>query len=208
MLHSAEARWFFRGTIPTAVDDWFLGGHRIEPESRIDRYLVFPGCDSVGVKLRDTDGSRGGELEIKALIGAPQVTRLTRDVTARTDAWVKWTCPTQAFLEGPGSMRSAGSSWVTVTKLRSLRKFALDGDGFVEVGADQPPDEGCDAELTALDVNRTPWWTFGFEASGPREAVRSHLLTVASRWLEREPPCDLGVIQSASYPTWVAGFVA
>ncbi|MGH8929935.1 MAG: hypothetical protein ACRDZO_04690 [Egibacteraceae bacterium] len=208
MLYSAEARWFFKGAIPKAVDDWFLDGNRVEPEVRVDRYLVFPGCDSVGVKLRDADGSQGGEFEIKALVGASQVTRFTRDVTARTDAWVKWTCPAQAFLQGPRAMRSAESSWVTVTKQRSLRRFSLDGDVCVEVEADQHPDGGCDAELTALEVNRTPWWTFGFESSGPREAVRSHLLAVASRWLDRGSPCDLGVIQSASYPTWVAGIAA
>lgn len=161
MLYSAEARWFFKGAIPRAVDDWFLDGRCV------------------------ADGSRGGELEIKALVGAPQVTRLTRDVSARTDA-----------------------SWVTVTKQRSLGSFSLDDDACAEVGADQHPDKGCDAELTALEVNRTPWWTFGFKSSGPPEAVRSHLLAVASRWLARASPCDLGVIHSASYPTWLAGIAA
>ena len=53
MLHSAEIRWFVPGQIPQAVLDWFGAGHALKPEEkRIDEYLMFPDCDTVGVKLR------------------------------------------------------------------------------------------------------------------------------------------------------------
>lgn len=207
MRYSAESRWFFNDALPAGVDDWFQEGRPVEPESRIDRYLVFPGCDCVGVKVRDADHSNGGKFEIKALIGSPQVTRFSSKVTARTDAWVKWTSPAESSLSWVEAIIASEPSWLIIEKRRSLRKFSLDGNIYAEVTIDTQPEEGCNVELVTLQVDGDPWWTFGFESFGPREAVRSHLLTGATRWFERDAPCTFGVIQSLSYPTWVAGFV-
>jgi hypothetical protein len=187
--HSAEARWFFTGTIPDPVEDWFLDGNASEPESRVDRYLVFPGCESVGVKLRDADDRGGGDFEIKVWVGAPQVTRFTPEVTARTDAWVKWSSPT------PAPPRWVEPSFVTVAKERRQRTFSLDGG------------TGANAEVVTLEVDGRSWWTLGLESFGPREAVRPALLTVATHWFVHQPPCELGVIRSMSYPTWLAGLI-
>lgn len=207
MLYSAESRWFFNDPLPAEIDDWFKEGRTVEPESRTDRYLVFPGCDCVGVKVRDADHSKAGEFEIKALISPPQVTRFSPNATARTDAWVKWTSPAELCPSWMEAILASEPSWLTVKKRRSLRKFSSHGKTYVEVPRAMQPEEGCNVELVTLQVNGDAWWTFGFESFGPREAVRSHLLTGATRWFERGAPCTFGVIQSLSYPTWVAGFV-
>lgn len=207
MLYSAESRWFFNDGLPAAVDDWFLEGHAIEPESRTDRYLVFPGCDCVGVKLRQADDAGGGKFEVKALVGAPEISRFSPRATARTDAWVKWTCPTESFPDWVEAILASESSWLTIQKRRSSRRFSLDGNACAEVANDLQPKEGCDVELVVLQVDGDLWWTLGFESFGPREAVRSNLRTIATRWFERDAPCTFGAIQSLSYAAWVAGFV-
>ncbi len=112
----------------------FLDGRAVDPESRVDRYLALPGCESVGVKLRGTNDPTGGKLEIKALVGGVQVTRFRPNVVGRTDAWVKWTHPTQV-----DQIISAEPSWVAVKKRRSLRTFSLDENVCAEVGADLLP---------------------------------------------------------------------
>jgi hypothetical protein len=207
MLYSAEARWFFNTGLPAEVGDWFLEGRTIEPESRTDRYLIFPGCDCLGVKLRESDDANTGAFEVKALIGAPEITRFSPRATARTDAWVKWTCSTEAFPDWVEAILASESSWVTIQKHRSSRRFSLDGNGCAEVPKDSEPKEGCDVEIVTLQVDGDPWWTFGFESFGPRETVRPSLHAVATRWFERDGPCTFGVVQSLSYATWVAGFV-
>ena len=80
MLYSAELRWFFEGDVPMAMDAWFREGASVEAEVRRDRYLVFPGCDSVGVKIRDVSERKGGRFEVKASIGTPEVVWLTPTV--------------------------------------------------------------------------------------------------------------------------------
>ncbi len=166
---------------------------------------MFPGCDCLGVKIRDADHPKGGKFEVKALVSAPQVTRFSPSTTARSDAWVKWTCPTELFPGWVEAVTASEPSWLKVKKRRSLRKFSLDGH-YAEVRTDLQPEEGCNVELVTLQVDGDLWWTFGFESFGPREAVRSHLFTVATRWFERDAPCAFGVVQSLSYATWVAGF--
>ena len=54
MFHTAEARWFIPVALPDAVLDWFRAGRPLGSEGvQVHEYLLFPDCESVGVKLRD-----------------------------------------------------------------------------------------------------------------------------------------------------------
>src|SRR5437764_7681412 len=93
MLDSAEIRWFLPSPSSGFVDavlKWFKSqytadGVGVQSEKREDSYLVFPGCDSIGVKLR-----AGKDLEIKAIAASPRPFQLDSGVSGRIDQWVKY----------------------------------------------------------------------------------------------------------------------
>ncbi len=63
MLLSNELRWFYPGKLPENIQLWFQQNCLIDPlkspEEREDVYLYSPGCDYLGIKLRQ------GRLEVK-----------------------------------------------------------------------------------------------------------------------------------------------
>jgi hypothetical protein len=205
MLETAEIRWFFKDSAPSAVRDWFAEDRNLSVEERTDTYLVFPGCESVGVKLRDAGPGRETKFEVKAIRGAPQVINLPSGVAGRADSWVKWSHSTSAFDQLP-ALGGNESTWVATRKRRLLRRFSMDQDSLQEKPIDEPPSAGCNIDLVDLDTADGAWWTLGFESFGPATDLRSLLHAVATSWFDRHPPpVPLRVTSSIAYPTWVAG---
>lgn len=207
MQHSAEIRWFVAGALTPEVHDWFCQGQTLEPEERTDRYLVFPGCESVGVKIRDGGATGKDPFEIKALKGAAETLQLPNSISGRTECWVKWSnsMPSdQAWLQ---ALRAEPAGWLAVAKKRWVRKFTVTGDGATEVPSEQRPAEGCNVELTELEVGVERWWSFAFEAFGVPERVRDNLRVAAVHFLSTEHPLtQLTVANSCSYAAWLANF--
>lgn len=83
MLHSAEIRWFHQGLLPLPTVQWFCDGQSLSMEERTDHYLVFPGCESVGVKIREES------FEIKALKGMPDSVQFPAGVSGRVECWIE-----------------------------------------------------------------------------------------------------------------------
>ena len=56
MLISNELRWFYPGNLPENIQLWFQQNCLLDPlkspEAREDVYLYSPGCDYLGIKLR------------------------------------------------------------------------------------------------------------------------------------------------------------
>lgn len=192
-LHTAEVRWFWRGSLPPEMVAWLLDGDDPGPNRRTDRYLVFPGCETIGVKRRD------GNFEIKARRGGAEVVQFPDGGAGRADRWVKW-----ASADAP-NLGTTG--WINVGKARRQRQWVPDGDGWREIDPDATPPAGCSVEVTAVRVNGGDWWTFGFEAVGPPEEGPL-LLHRAARWLfaRGTPPVPLDASRSCAYPTWLATF--
>ncbi len=63
----------------------------------------------------------------------------------------------------------------------------------------------CAVELTEFDVRGEAWWTLGFEATGPAEALRGELDAAATLVFEQAPPggVELGMDNSGSYAQWL-----
>ena len=171
---------------------------------RADEYLIFPDCDTVGVKQRQ------GKLEVKALVAGPRPFSLSRvGVAGRMDQWVKWSFASQLQKQLEVEIAQAGP-WRKVVKDRYLQKYSFDSGHMVAVPPDNQPDTGCNIELTKISVEADVWdWlTFGFEAFGPSgrviamldEAVE-HFFTAHGR-----APVKLDGHDSLSYPTWLACF--
>ncbi len=203
MQHSSEARWFFKGELPDRLVAWF--GPSTEPEARSDRYLVFPGCDSVGVKIRDANDPSRSQFEVKAQIRGPRVVRLGPRATARVDEWVKWSAPLDRFPQWADSILASEPTWITVDKQRRRRLFSVDRGEPTEVAFDDQPTEGCTVDLvTLLAAGHERWWTVGLESLGSAESCAPNLLCVGRFVFSESAPQELEIVQSLSYATWAA----
>jgi len=207
MVHSAEVRWFIPTTLPERVQDWFKDGQP-SPEledSRVDEYLLFPDCDSVGVKLRE------GKLEIKAMLCAPRPISMGAGINGRTDQWVKWSFKSEGLRDLNLGLHQSGK-WVKVRKERCLRKFSADAN-IVEVPAKQKPFPiaGCNVELTRIEVEEDPrfWFSLGFESFGPSGSTSKILDDTLRLFFKKRglmPGVPLNGLASLSYPAWLATF--
>jgi hypothetical protein len=60
-------------------------------------------------------------------------------------------------------------------------------------------------ELTEVDVRGEAWWSLGFEATGPAEALRGELDAAAALVFAQALPggMELGLDDSTSYAQWL-----
>ena len=75
--------------------------------------------------------------------------------------------------------------------------------GVCVPGLSQEP--GCAVELTDVRVRGEPWWTLGFEATGPTLALRTELdAAVAAVFAQPWPGgVELGMGDNQSYAQWL-----
>jgi len=188
---SLEVRWLFPGRPAPAVTGWF---GRFPAETRLveDAYLLDPHLPGLSVKLR------GRALEVKMYCGSPGRLELAGCARGRLERWQKW-----SFSHGPpgrGSVNPAG--WGPVSKRRRISWFSQ------ATGVGAPPlaeEPRCAVELTEVDVRGEAWWTMGFEATGPAEALRGELDAAAALVFAQALPggLELGMDDSTSYAQWL-----
>ena len=191
MLTSFEIRWFYVGKLPVAISDWFehdeLGGKLQAPEEREDVYLYSPGCEYLGIKLRQ------GRLEIKWRNAELDIVRLGEGVKGKLEKWDKWMCedPSQESFKPEAVLGK--SSWVSVKKVRILRKASLTQSLY----------EGCAMEITQLNVKGNDWWSLAFETLGAEASKLEQLKTIATQAFETYNGSQLQVQDSYAYPSWL-----
>jgi hypothetical protein len=208
MWRTAEARWFVQGSLPDEVLGWFKMGQTLAPEGvQVHEYLVFPDCQSVGVKLRE------GRFEIKAILAVPRPLSPDLAIKGRTDHWVKWSLASEGLQTLEPALHQSGR-WLEVHKERFLRKFSADRDCLVEVSPPLGsfPRSGANIELTRIEVEANPrwWFSLGFEAFGPPAVVDKILLDALRLFFKdhgQVPGISLGEDNSLSYPAWLAKVV-
>lgn len=205
MFHSAEIRWFFAGRPGEDEARWIdRDAGALEEPVRTDAYLVFPGCTTVGVKVRQ------GNLEVKALTRTPEPVEYASGASGYRGAWVKWSAASAHIDELVG----AGERRAFVEKRRTVR-LMLQG-----TSASPETARGCRLELTNLRVLIRPagtgpplghdwadaehWWTFGLEAFGPPGDDLLGILDANAAQLTRgEGMSRLKAEASFSYPGWL-----
>jgi hypothetical protein len=198
LMYSAEIRWFFEDNLPDTIENWFRRHPRCsDGETRVDEYLLVPGCETVNIKLR------GKNFEVKALVTPPHVTKIG-DVVGLADGWVKWSLGDPAVTRFAAAMR-ADVALASVHKTRFLVKCSFDTGAPQEVPADAHPVQGCNAEVTAIEFAGRPWWTIALEAFGSVASIERILLSAAARFFgDGSAPHRLDVEQSCSYAVWLA----
>ena len=199
MLVSAELRWFWRDSVPPAVEAWFrereipAGGGK----SRTDEYLVDRSQIELGLKKR---GEKPG-IEIKGLVGIRRMVAIPFD--GRVQIWSKWTSE---------SLTIDHLTRVAVHKTRWLRKYDTAGPDVIEIELDEDerprsspeklPERGCHFEVVSLEVDgSTAWASVGFEAFGDLSTVENSLdRTLRHVAMATELPAG----RELSYPGWLA----
>lgn len=208
MLLTAELRWFYRGALPEEVLHWFqqdcLGEQLEPPEEREDLYLYSPGCEYLGIKLRQ------GRLEIKWRKAELGVVRFGDRVEGKVEKWGKWLCedPTGESFQPTNVV----GTWVSVKKVRFLRKASLTqrqyqvlaGESITAVPVSESIDQGCTVELTQLSINGNAWWSLAFEAEGEDDCLMDNLQAVANWVFKSYRGSKLQGEDSYAYPTWIS----
>ena len=200
-------RYFWRGTPSDGLKEWFLHGpwQRFPAgggEERLDLYFRIAGQVEFGLKRR---GHSPG-IEVKGLI-AHSEKQLQSPFAGPIEIWGKWALP----LNDLGDITT-----LAVTKKRWLRKFDTGIETPIEIAlgvSEEPiderqlPTEGCNVELTKLQLsNSEVWWSFGFEAFGTLTTVERNLMVGAETLAARYPPTLLPDL-IASYPAWISRYI-
>ena len=202
MFPTTEIRWFIAGTLSPETLSWFSAGHRLEVATvQVHEYLLFPGCDTVGVKFRED------RFEIKAKLGVSQPLSLVLGIQGRREQWIKWSLPTKGLAMLGQTLHQSGP-WLKVRKERNQRIFSAEASHLQEVPAGSFPAMGCNIELTRIAVEADPpsWFTLGFEAYGPPSVTAGILEEGIGFFFQaqgRAPGINLTEANSFSYPTWL-----
>jgi hypothetical protein len=188
-------RWIFPGQLETAVAEW-LERFPAESQSREDTYLVDPQLQGLSVKVRG-----GLALEVKVYRGSPGILDLAGRARGRMESWQKWSFP----VNPPGQDRGARPGWSPVLKRRRICRFSLAASPAANqaTGLDQQP--RCAVELTEVFTSGQDWWTLGFEAAGPEDALSQVLQATAARVFAQAMPgsAEPGLDESRSYMEWL-----
>ena len=202
MWATTEIRWFVAGILSAETLSWFSSGHRPEmATAQVHEYLLFPGCDSVGVKFRED------RFEIKAKLGVSPPISLVMGIQGRSEEWIKWSLLTTGLpMLGP-ALRQSGT-WLKVRKERNQRIFSAESGNLQEVPAGSLPVAGCNIELTRIEVAADPssWFTLGFEAYGSpsaRAGILEEGIDLFFKAQGQAPGIDLTEAHSFGYPTWL-----
>jgi hypothetical protein len=194
-VRSLEVRWIFPGQLETAVTGWF-GRFLAETQSREDTYLVDPQLRGLSVKVRG-----GAALEVKVYRGSPGILEVAGRARGRMQAWQKWSFPMSPLGQDRGDL----PGWRPVRKKRRISRFSLASGSVAAHATGLGQEPRCAVELTEVRTADQDWWTLGFEATGPEDALRSALQATATHVFARAMPGSVepGPNESRSYAEWL-----
>jgi hypothetical protein len=188
MDRTAELRWFWRGPPPGSFVAWFERAAE-PPVTRTDEYLVLPGTDALGVKIR------GGttKFELKLRPRAPDVLTLPGGISGQLEEWQRWSFSRPGISRVVPRLGLPKQRWQAVTKERRMATIPHGGAA------------GCRVELTALQTGSQRWSTVGFESYGPESELVPALTGAAEGVFgSLDLPAGLGADLSCGYPGWLA----
>jgi hypothetical protein len=194
-FHTIEVRWFYPGTLPDEVKQWFstLGQPLEKIDTRSDFYLQSSSPD-VGVKLRQ------GNLEVKS-----RNQNLTLDILgdSQIERWSKWICADDRSSLNPTTIANK-PGWLKVDKIRDRRLFQVEFVGSIKLTQiATPQDEAVAIEITQLQIQDRILWTIACEYFGDNIDIEYQFLSLVN-YLLSEYPLSVSLLQfSGGYPQWL-----
>lgn len=196
MLTTIELRWFYPGTIPNEMEEWFP--QNCSPEKREDWYLYAPGCDYLGIKLRQE------RLEVKWRKAELGLVRFGELVEGKAEKWGKWMCSDSTGESFQPAMVSGNSMWVNVQKVRRLQHYQILADSSVQaVAGNENIDNSCSVELTQLLIQEQTGWSLALEAVGEDSHLLENLQLTANWVFNNYQGSKLVAVNSYAYPHWL-----
>jgi hypothetical protein len=200
MFETIEVRWFWPGSVPRAVEEWFQQGER-EPDEqlpRVDHYLRTRDAESLGIKLRE------GRIEIKQRLQRHGIVRFRGQAAGVMEQWGKWGFALAEAGESLVDRIHPFPTWVAVEKERKLRRYRLSGGReMAAISAQEWPQRGCDFELVRVRAGSQAWWSLCLEAFGIPLFLLENLMLVAGHVLAGDIPLTLEARDSCGYPEWL-----
>jgi hypothetical protein len=199
VLETAEVRWFFEGTTPSALRAWFLGldGDLNAEAPRTDHYLLIQQTDALGIKFRE------GRIEVKQRSRSPERSAFGQDQSGSLEHWRKWGFPLASVGEHQASLETL-DAWIAVTKTRWVRDYRIGPLGTL-LPLERPDLSiaACSVELADVQALDTDAWTLAFEATGPAVTLAATLENVARQILNSLEDRSLVAKNSYGYPRWL-----
>jgi len=216
-----EVRWFFDGALAEVapeVESWFCA---VVPQGieetrhscswpatwRKDRYLILPGAEDMGIKLRE------GRLEIKGRVDTFGAERFADRIRGVTERWMKWSHAIDVGREAneqdwPGTRPDDALAVVLAEKRRILRRLSLAGGTIVKDPSEQSTaGPAVDFELTRIRLNGSPketHWSIAFEAFPYGPDLHRPFSRIVGGFLRGWPSGSLTAERSMSYPAWMS----
>jgi hypothetical protein len=197
---SLEVRWIFAGRLMAEMIAWF-GRFPVQRVTLTDAYLVDPYLPGLSVKIRERQA-----LETKVYHGNPGLLEVSTRARGHLESWQKW-----SFLCAPPEARSGSgdrAGWRTVRKRRLITRFARAGETGETTArpfAGPAGKPACAVELAEFRALGKDWWTLGFEATGPDDALAGQLDAAAALVFAQALPgaAELPMDNSMSYAQWL-----
>jgi len=200
VLSTSEVRWFHEGKTAAKLRSWFRklaarDGVKAEPQPlRVDHYLVERDTDALGIKFRE------GRVEVKQRQGERRLISFGPGWDGYVETWRKWGFPL-VDAQRRGEDLGSFDDWIAVRKKRRVITYSISPRGkLIALSGDADAECGCSVELTQVCVEKTLWWTLGFEAKGHPEKLESTLEQVARAVLNGSAPPTFEPTDSFGYP--------
>ncbi|MEM6755234.1 MAG: hypothetical protein AAF630_19960 [Cyanobacteria bacterium P01_C01_bin.38] len=196
MLTTYEVRWFNSGNIPENIESWFkhclLSPTKL-PEKREDVYLYTPGCDYLGVKLRE------GGLEIKWRYSETAM-QFGSLIAGNVEKWKKWRCSDSSGESFSLQKINNNPTWVKVGKVRYSQFYQIVEKKPQAVSDGVGVNSGCSLELTNVEINENKWWSISLEAFGEDCDLQNNLQATADFVFNSYDSFPLQAENSYGYP--------
>ncbi len=141
-----------------------------------------------------------GQLETAV---AEWLERFPAESQSREDTYLvqKWSFPVKA----PGQDSDDLPGWRPVRKRRRICRFSLASGPVASQATGLDQQLRCAVELTEVFSSGQDWWTLGFEAAGPEDALSHVLQATAARVFAQAMPgsAEPGLDESRSYMEWL-----
>lgn len=191
MFPSTEVRWFIKGALPEKVSAWFEFFDPEPQDPRQDYYLNTRESVKYGIKLREEN------IQIKTQIADLGLFAVLQDIEGQMAKYEKWSFPVTSNEEW-ASLIERPDVWVPVKKMRQMIRFTLEGGFPDKIEMEERVENGCEVELSTLEVIDKAYWSLAFEAFGKTADVNLEK-TLSHIFESRSCPLSLSKERSFGY---------